>query len=147
MVSLFKFQKSYIMLKGHFSGRGFPVENCQFLCIFAHKHIDIPKPLLYAYLVWNDKVFITVFYCVFHPLIMMGALDLKVPKNPLRAMALTSAIVSQLAGGPLAGAFLGKWLDEQFAVQPLFLILGIFLGVGAGTYGTIHLVREYTGDE
>ncbi|MFC7319352.1 MULTISPECIES: AtpZ/AtpI family protein [Halobacillus] len=62
-------------------------------------------------------------------------------------MALTSAIVSQLAGGPLVGVYMGKWVDGQFSTGPLFLILGIFLGVGAGTYGTIHLVRAYTGDD
>ncbi|WP_431804812.1 AtpZ/AtpI family protein [Halobacillus andaensis] len=62
-------------------------------------------------------------------------------------MALTSAIVSQLAGGPLVGVFLGKWVDNQFSTSPLFLILGLLLGLGAGTYGTIHLVRAYTGDD
>ncbi|MBM7551767.1 F0F1-type ATP synthase assembly protein I [Thalassobacillus pellis] len=72
---------------------------------------------------------------------------MKRQKNPFQAMALTSAIVSQLAGGPLAGAFLGKFIDEQLATQPLFLIIGILLGVGAGTYGTIRLVRQYTGEQ
>ncbi|WP_101843272.1 AtpZ/AtpI family protein [Halobacillus sp. Marseille-P3879] len=62
-------------------------------------------------------------------------------------MALTSAIVSQLAGGPLVGVFLGKWVDNQFSTSPLFLILGLLIGLGAGTYGTIHLVRAYTGDD
>lgn len=62
-------------------------------------------------------------------------------------MALTSAIVSQLAGGPLVGVYFGKWLDSQLSTSPTFLIIGIFLGLGAGTYGTIHLVRTYTGDD
>lgn len=66
---------------------------------------------------------------------------------PFRAMALTSAIVSQLAGGPLAGVFIGKWVDGQLSTTPTFLIIGLFLGLGAGTYGTIHLVRTYTGDD
>ncbi|MBH0230589.1 AtpZ/AtpI family protein [Halobacillus yeomjeoni] len=64
-----------------------------------------------------------------------------------RAMALTSAILSQLAGGPLAGVFLGKWVDSQLSTTPTFLIIGLFLGLGTGTYGTIHLVRTYTGDD
>ncbi|SFK15379.1 Putative F0F1-ATPase subunit Ca2+/Mg2+ transporter [Halobacillus dabanensis] len=68
-------------------------------------------------------------------------------ESPFKAMALTSSIVSQLAGGPLAGVFLGKWVDERFSTEPIFLIIGLFLGLGAGTYGTIHLVRTYTGDD
>ncbi|MGP4077160.1 AtpZ/AtpI family protein [Halobacillus sp. K22] len=72
---------------------------------------------------------------------------MKDSKPPFQAMALTSAIVSQLAGGPLVGVYLGKWVDGQFSTEPTFLIIGIFLGLGAGTYGTIHLVRTYTGDD
>ncbi|WP_181346770.1 AtpZ/AtpI family protein [Thalassobacillus sp. CUG 92003] len=67
--------------------------------------------------------------------------------NPFKAIGLTSAIISQLVGGPLVGVFLGKWVDGLLSTTPLFLIIGIFLGLGAGTYGTIHLVRDYTGDD
>ncbi|MRH43966.1 hypothetical protein GH741_15085 [Aquibacillus halophilus] len=62
-------------------------------------------------------------------------------------MALTSGILSQLVGGPLVGIFLGTWLDDLFSTKPLFLVLALFLGVASGTYGTIHLVRKYTGDD
>ncbi|MGP4059162.1 AtpZ/AtpI family protein [Halobacillus sp. H74] len=72
---------------------------------------------------------------------------MKQTKPPFQAMALTSSIASQLAGGPLVGAFLGKWIDGHYSTGPTFLIIGIFLGLGAGTYGTIHLVRTYTGDD
>ncbi|SDJ28420.1 AtpZ/AtpI family protein [Salimicrobium halophilum] len=68
-------------------------------------------------------------------------------RGSFRAIGLTSAISSQLAGGPLAGIFIGKWVDEQFATSPLFLIIGLLAGLGTGTYGTIHLVRKYTGDD
>ncbi|WP_386062501.1 AtpZ/AtpI family protein [Thalassobacillus hwangdonensis] len=61
-------------------------------------------------------------------------------------MAITSAIVSQLAGGPLAGVFLGKWIDQQISTHPTFLIIGLLTGLGAGTYGTILIVRKHTGD-
>nr|WP_236561042.1 AtpZ/AtpI family protein [Pontibacillus sp. HMF3514] len=67
--------------------------------------------------------------------------------NPFKAMALTSGILSQLAGCTLVGIFLGRWLDNQFTTTPLFLILGLFLGLAAGTYGTILLVRKYTGED
>ncbi|ARI76074.1 AtpZ/AtpI family protein [Halobacillus mangrovi] len=72
---------------------------------------------------------------------------MKRSKPPFQAMALTSAIVSQLAGGPLAGVFIGKWIDSHFSTAPTFLIIGLFLGLGAGTYGTIRLVRSYSGDD
>nr|WP_036821382.1 AtpZ/AtpI family protein [Pontibacillus yanchengensis] len=62
-------------------------------------------------------------------------------------MALTSGILSQLAGCTLVGIFFGRWLDNQFTTSPLFLILGLFAGLAAGTYGTIHLVRKYTGED
>ncbi|WP_226036303.1 AtpZ/AtpI family protein [Aquibacillus saliphilus] len=67
--------------------------------------------------------------------------------NPFRGMALTSGILSQLVGGPLVGILIGTWLDDQFSTKPLFLVLMLLLGMGSGTYGTIHLVRKYTGDE
>ncbi|WLR48920.1 AtpZ/AtpI family protein [Halobacillus litoralis] len=72
---------------------------------------------------------------------------MKRSKLPFHAMALTSAIISQLAGGPLAGVFIGKWIDGLLSTTPTFLIIGLFLGLGAGTYGTIHLVRTYSGDD
>ncbi|PWU66988.1 MULTISPECIES: AtpZ/AtpI family protein [Gracilibacillus] len=68
-------------------------------------------------------------------------------KRPLQGLAITSAILSQLAGGPLIGLWLGSWLDRYFTTKPLFLIIGLLLGLGAGLYGTIHYVREITGDE
>ncbi|GGD00564.1 membrane protein [Pontibacillus chungwhensis BH030062] len=67
--------------------------------------------------------------------------------NPFKAMALTSGILSQLSGCTLVGIFFGRWLDNQFTTSPLFLILGLFTGLAAGTYGTIYLVRKYTGED
>ncbi|MBM7571283.1 AtpZ/AtpI family protein [Aquibacillus albus] len=66
--------------------------------------------------------------------------------SPFYGMALTGGITSNLVGGPLTGFFLGKWLDDLFSTKPLFLVLALLLGIVAGTYGTIHLVRKYTGD-
>ncbi|KGX93886.1 membrane protein [Pontibacillus halophilus JSM 076056 = DSM 19796] len=68
-------------------------------------------------------------------------------QTPFKAVALTSGILSQLAGGTLVGIFFGRWLDEQLSTSPLFLILGLLLGLSAGTYGTVYLVRKYTGEE
>ncbi|MCT2535087.1 AtpZ/AtpI family protein [Aquibacillus koreensis] len=61
-------------------------------------------------------------------------------------MALTSSVLAQLVGGPLVGIYIGTWLDDRLSTDPLFLILALILGLAAGIYGTIHLVRKYTGD-
>ncbi|KAB8126708.1 AtpZ/AtpI family protein [Gracilibacillus oryzae] len=64
-----------------------------------------------------------------------------------QGFAVYSRIVSQLVGAPLVGLLIGRWLDRQFTTTPLFLVIGLLLGLGAGIYGTIHLVRDLTGDE
>ena len=68
-------------------------------------------------------------------------------KNSFYGLAIGSAILSQIVGGPLIGLFLGKWLDKFASTSPLFLIIGLLLGLGAGFYGTIHYVREVTGED
>ncbi|WP_148294973.1 AtpZ/AtpI family protein [Gracilibacillus boraciitolerans] len=62
-------------------------------------------------------------------------------------MAIYSMILSQIVGGPLVGLFLGRLVDNYFFTTPLFLVIGLFLGIGAGLYGIIHYVTEITGDE
>jgi ATP synthase protein I len=68
-------------------------------------------------------------------------------QNPFHAIALTSAIVSQLACSTLIGIFFGRWVDQQFQTTPLFLIIGLFLGLASGVYGTIYLVKKFTGEQ
>jgi ATP synthase protein I len=72
---------------------------------------------------------------------------MKESKPPLYAMALMSGILSQLAGATLCGVFLGKWLDATFQTAPLFLILGLFSGLGTGIFGMLILIRNYSGEE
>lgn len=64
-------------------------------------------------------------------------------RNPFQAMALTSAIVSQLVGSILIGIFAGKWLDSKWDTEPIFLIIGLFIGLAAGTYSMIVTIRKY----
>ncbi|MCP8617438.1 AtpZ/AtpI family protein [Salirhabdus salicampi] len=68
-------------------------------------------------------------------------------QTPFKAIALTSGIVSQLSGSTLIGIFLGRWIDQRFSTSPLFLIIGLFIGLAAGVYGTIYLVNKYIGEE
>jgi len=68
-------------------------------------------------------------------------------RHPFKAMALMSAILSQLVGCILVGIFLGRWLDRLVNTEPLFLIICLLLGLGAGTYSMLRLIRQFfTGD-
>lgn len=52
----------------------------------------------------------------------------------LSAMILVSMISGELAGSVLFGVFLGKLGDHALHTTPLFLVLGIFFGLGMGVY-------------
>ena len=68
-------------------------------------------------------------------------------RHPLKAYALMSAILSQLVGSILVGIFLGRWLDRLTGTEPLFLVIGLLLGLGMGTFAMLRLVRQfYSGD-
>ncbi len=49
----------------------------------------------------------------------------------------------QLAATMLLMVFLGKWLDEKFDKQPLFLIICSVFGMVAGLYNLINTVSKY----
>lgn len=64
-------------------------------------------------------------------------------RHPLHAMGLMSAILSQLVGSILIGIFAGKWVDDYFETGPLFLIVGLLLGLATGVYAVYRLIHEY----
>lgn len=64
-------------------------------------------------------------------------------RHPLQAMALMSAILSQLVGSILIGIFAGRWIDGKIGTEPLFLIIGLFIGLAAGVYAMLRLVQHY----
>lgn len=68
-------------------------------------------------------------------------------KQTMRALALMSTISSYLLGSILVGVFGGKWLDSYFGTNSLFLILGLFLGLGTGAYGVIMVIRHFLKDQ
>ena len=68
-------------------------------------------------------------------------------RHPLRAMALMTAISSQLVGSVLIGIFAGRWLDKFADTEPLFLVIGLLLGLAIGIYAMLRTVRQfYEGD-
>ncbi|MGN8646404.1 AtpZ/AtpI family protein [Gracilibacillus sp. HCP3S3_G5_1] len=68
-------------------------------------------------------------------------------KSPYHGLAVYSAVLSQIVGAPLIGLFIGRSVDKYLSTSPLFLVIGLLFGLGAGLYGTIHYVRDLTGDE
>jgi ATP synthase protein I len=68
-------------------------------------------------------------------------------RHPFQAMAFMSAIVSQLVGSILVGVFGGKWIDKKFHTDPIFLVIGLLLGLAAGVYAMLRLSRQYFSEE
>lgn len=64
-------------------------------------------------------------------------------RHPFQAMALMSAILSQLVGSVLVGIFAGRWLDRIAGTEPLFLIIGLLIGLAAGVYALLRLVHHF----
>lgn len=64
-------------------------------------------------------------------------------RRPYQAMALMSGILSQLVGSVLIGIFSGRWLDRTLDTKPLFLIIGLLLGLAAGVYAMIRLIQHF----
>ncbi len=64
-------------------------------------------------------------------------------RNPLQSMALMSGILSQLVGSILIGIFAGRWLDRWVGTEPLFLIIGLLLGLATGVFAMLHLVNQF----
>ncbi|MGG0716144.1 AtpZ/AtpI family protein [Robertmurraya massiliosenegalensis] len=68
-------------------------------------------------------------------------------RHPFQAFGLMSAILSQLVGSVLIGIFLGRWLDGQLRTEPLFLIIGLLLGLAAGIYAMLRLIQHFFSGE
>jgi F0F1-type ATP synthase assembly protein I len=64
-------------------------------------------------------------------------------RHPMQAMGLMSAIISQLVGSILIGVFAGQWLDGYLHTKPVFLIVGLLLGLATGIYGLLKLVHHF----
>ncbi|MEH7352176.1 AtpZ/AtpI family protein [Neobacillus drentensis] len=64
-------------------------------------------------------------------------------RNSFKAMALMSAILSQLVGATLIGIFSGRWLDHHWGTEPIFLIIGLFIGLTAGIYSMLVSIRHF----
>jgi ATP synthase protein I len=58
-------------------------------------------------------------------------------------VALFSEIGLSLLVTTLIGVLAGRWVDGQLGTLPIFLIVGFFLGAGAGTVAIVRLVSRF----
>ncbi len=68
-------------------------------------------------------------------------------KTVIKTIGLISALGTDLVVTTFAGVFLGRWLDKTFQTTPLFILLGTFVGLGAGIFGAYLLLKPYIGEK
>ncbi len=56
------------------------------------------------------------------------------PKSGPNDAAQYAGVGVQFAGAIVIFFLAGRWLDGRLGTEPLFLILGVFIGAGAGFY-------------
>jgi ATP synthase protein I len=61
----------------------------------------------------------------------------------LAYVALFSEIGISLLITTLAGVFVGYWADRQLGTLPVFVLIGFFIGAGAGTWIIYRLVSRF----
>ncbi len=61
----------------------------------------------------------------------------------LAYVALFSEIGLSLLVTTLAGVFVGYWADQQLGTLPVFVLIGFFIGAGAGTWIIYRLVSRF----
>jgi ATP synthase protein I len=70
------------------------------------------------------------------------------PYQPImRAFALMTTISSYIIGAILLGVFGGRWLDQYFGTNGIFLLLVLLAGLGAAMYGIYSAVTKFTEGE
>ncbi|WP_435922767.1 AtpZ/AtpI family protein [Paenibacillus sp. DYY-L-2] len=65
--------------------------------------------------------------------------------NALRAVALVTALGTNLAVCAVGGFYLGSWLDRQWFGNGLGIGLGVLVGLAAGILGIIALIKSVMG--
>lgn len=57
--------------------------------------------------------------------------------------ALFSEIGLVLFVATLGGSLAGNWLDEQVGTRPLFILVGLFVGLAAGARAVYGLINRF----
>lgn len=66
--------------------------------------------------------------------------------NPWKAMGLVGVIGIELAILLLGGIWLGMKLDNHFNTAPIFLIIGMLLGLSIGIWSVVAFIKPFLKD-
>ncbi len=65
------------------------------------------------------------------------------PAGIFQALAVTSAIGVEMAVTVTLGFYGGRFLDGQLGTAPWLMVAGVLLGVAAGVWGIINIVKRF----
>jgi len=70
---------------------------------------------------------------------------MSLPESPWKSLALVSIIATHLVILLLIGVWVGNRVDAFFQTSPWFMVLGLFIGLGAGVLGIIPIIKKFLG--
>ncbi|GAA0366576.1 AtpZ/AtpI family protein [Bacillus horti] len=68
------------------------------------------------------------------------------PDRPWKALSLVTLIGVDIAVLTVIGFWLGRRVDAWLETSPLWMIVGVFLGMACGIISIIPVVKKYLGD-
>lgn len=68
-------------------------------------------------------------------------------RGTLRALALAAEIGFVIAVPIVVFSYLGSWADRQLGTEPLFLLIGVLLGMFTGFYSIYQLITFRRNDD
>lgn len=63
--------------------------------------------------------------------------------KPWLAAASLSGLGFYIAGAIVLGIWGGRWLDTKFNTSPLWLIIGLILGIAVAVTGTYNMLKPF----
>jgi F0F1-type ATP synthase assembly protein I len=66
--------------------------------------------------------------------------------NPWRAISLVSLIGVDLVVCVLAGFFLGRYVSDLTGGFPLWIAVGVLLGLAVGIVSIVYILKQFTED-
>lgn len=66
--------------------------------------------------------------------------------KPHQAFLFVSAIGVDLAVCTVGGAWIGKSLDQTFSTSPVFLLVGLLVGLATSIFSIYLLIKPFMGD-